>query len=102
VCSNCAGRHHMNQWDLLRSDGNPATNAQRPHIAMMCLHDKPNTLSTDTPNEAKQGTQAPAPNTAADPPQIVPKPISDADLPPSSESDFFRIIPFFLVEKRHM
>jgi hypothetical protein len=39
------------------------TNVQRPHIAMMCLCDKLNTLFTDTPNNAKQGTQAPAPNT---------------------------------------
>jgi hypothetical protein len=39
---------------------------------------------------------------AANPSQINPNPILGADLPCGSESEFFRIIPFFLVEKRHI
>ena len=53
----------LSRWDLLRSDGNPARNAQRPRIAMMiCLHASA-TVYGKEPNMTKHPRQPPIPNT---------------------------------------
>ena len=54
----------MNQSDLSGSDGNPTVSKQGRRVAMMIYKTKPETLSTDMPNKAKQGQLPPAPNTA--------------------------------------